>query len=71
MMEDEIFKGVVEEKFKELLPEQYQDATVVVSPVNKVNRTLDGLSIKSNESGMNISPTIYVHLGMTEQHHGQ
>ena len=60
MMEYEIFKGVVEEKFKELLPEQYQDATVVISPVNKVNRTLDGLSIKSNESGMNISPTIYV-----------
>ena len=41
-MEYEIFKGVVEEKFKELLPEQYQDATVVISPVNKV-KILDKL----------------------------
>ena len=60
MMEYEIFKGVVEEKFKEFLPEKYQDAQVEIRPVDKVNRTLDGLSIRVNELGMNISPTIYV-----------
>ena len=60
MMEYEIFKGVVREKFKEFLPEKYQDAQVEIRPVDKVNRTLDGLSIRINEPGMNISPTIYV-----------
>ena len=60
MMEYEIFKGVVGEKFKEFLPEKYQDAQVEIRPVDKVNRTLDGLSIRVSESGMNISPTIYV-----------
>ena len=60
MMEYEIFKGVVEEKFKEFLPEKYQDAQLEIRPVDKVNRTLDGLSIRGSESGMNISPTIYV-----------
>lgn len=60
MMEYEIFKGVVEEKFKEFLPEKYQDAQVEIRQVKKVNRTLDGLSIRVNEPGMKISPTIYV-----------
>lgn len=60
MMEYEIFKGVVGEKFKEFLPEKYQNAQVEIRPVDKVNRTLDGLSIRVNELGMNISPTIYV-----------
>ena len=60
MMEYEIFKGVVEKKFKEFLPEKYQDAQVEIRPVDKVNRTLDGLLIRVNEPGMNISPTIYV-----------
>lgn len=60
MMEYEIFKGVVGEKFKEFLPEKYQDAQVEIRPVDKVNRTLDGLSIRVNEPGMNISSTIYV-----------
>ena len=59
-MEYEIFKGVVEEKFKEFLPEKYQNAQVEIRPVDKVNLTLDGLSIRVNEPGMNISPTIYV-----------
>ena len=60
MMEYEIFKGVVGEKFKDFLPEKYQDAQVEIRPVDKVNRTLDGLLIRGSEPGMNISPTIYV-----------
>ena len=51
-MEYEIFKGVVEEKFKEFLPEKYQNAQVEIRPVDKVNRTLDGLSIRVNEQGI-------------------
>ena len=42
------------------ISEKYQDAQVAIRPVDKVNRTLDGLSIRVNEPGMNISPTIYV-----------
>ena len=60
MMEYEIFKGVVEEKFKEFLPEKYKDAQVEIRSVDKVNRTLDELSIRVNEPGMHISPTIYI-----------
>ena len=60
MMEYEIFKGVVEEKFREFLPDKYKDAQVEIRSVDKVNRTLDGLSIRVNEPGMHISPTIYI-----------
>lgn len=60
MMEYEIFKGIVEEKFKEFLPEKYKNAQLEIRAVDKVNHTLDGLSVRVNESGMNISPTIYV-----------
>ncbi len=58
MMEYEIFKGVVEEKFKEFLPEEYKNAKIEKRQVNKVNSKWDGLSVISDESG--ISPTIYV-----------
>ena len=60
MMEYTLFKEVVAEKFKDYLPEWYQDAKVVVQPVNKVNHTLDGLSVRVSEEGTNISPTIYI-----------
>lgn len=60
MMEYTLFKEVVAEKFKDYLPEWYQDAKVVVQPVNKVNHTLDGLSVRVSEEGANISPTIYI-----------
>lgn len=60
MMEYEVFKRVVEEKFTEFLPENYQDAQVDIKSVNKVNCKLDGLLIRVNEPGMHVSPTIYV-----------
>ena len=43
MMNYEIFKEVVAEKFMDYMPEQYQGMRLRVEPVNKVNKVLDGL----------------------------
>ena len=45
MMNYEIFKEVVKEKFMDYLPEEYHDMKLVVQPVDKVNHTMDGLSL--------------------------
>lgn len=60
MMEYEMFKGVVAEKFKEFLPEEMQSAKVEIREVQKVNKTKDGLTLVNVEAGMSISPTIYI-----------
>ena len=60
MMDYEIFKGVVAEKFSGYLPEKYRDMHIEIRPVEKVNRVLDGLSVLDNEKGVQISPTIYI-----------
>lgn len=60
MMNYEIFKEVVAEKFKDYLPEEYRDMELLVHPVEKVNRTLDGLNLISGEKGITASPTIYI-----------
>lgn len=60
MMNYEIFKEVVAEKFKDYLPEKYRDMELLVHPVEKVNRTLDGLNLISGEKGITASPTIYI-----------
>lgn len=60
MMNYEIFKKVVEEKFLDYLPEEYQNRKIVVSPVEKVNCSLDGLVVMDTEEGMHFSPTIYI-----------
>lgn len=57
-MDYEIFKDVVIEKFKDYLPEEYKDMELRVAPVEKVNKTLDGISLTGKES--NVSPTIYI-----------
>ena len=56
MMNYEIFKEVVKEKFLDYMPEKYKGMEVVTAPVEKVNMTLDGLSLR--EEGKHISPTI-------------
>ena len=43
MMNYEIFKEVVAEKFKSYLPERYQNMELRVESVNKVNRVMDGI----------------------------
>lgn len=60
MMNYEIFKEVVAEKFKEYLPEKYRDMELRISSVNKVNRVLDGISLVKNEGARSVSPTIYI-----------
>ena len=43
MMDYEMFRDVVKEKFLSYMPGKYQDMEVRVVPVEKVNRKLDGL----------------------------
>ena len=45
MMNYEIFKEVVAEKFMDYMPEQYQGMRLRVEPVNKVNKVLDGITL--------------------------
>lgn len=60
MMDYEIFKELVTEQFKEFLSEEFKDMDIVVSPVDKVNRTLDGIRFVSDKEGVMASPTIYI-----------
>lgn len=58
MMNYEIFREVVKEKFMDYMPEKFKGMELVVEPVEKVNVTLDGIILR--EEGRNISPTIYI-----------
>ena len=60
MMNYEIFKEVVAEKFMDYLPEQYQGMRLRVEPVNKVNKVLDGITLVGSGAGRNVSPTLYI-----------
>ena len=60
MMDYEIFKDVVKEKFLSYMPEKYQDMEVRISTVEKVNRKLDGLSLFMAGGERMVSPTIYI-----------
>lgn len=60
MMDYEIFKCVVEDKFMGFLPEEYHDHVLMINPVNKINRTFDGLTVTKDVPGVSVSPTIYV-----------
>lgn len=59
MMDYEIFKAVVEEKFLSYMPEEYRNAAVDIRPSRKVNRTLDALTLYKEGDSM-VFPTIYV-----------
>ena len=58
MMNYEIFKEVVAEKFMDFMPEQYQDMHLDVHPVDKVNQTMDALTLTGEN--VRVSPTIYI-----------
>lgn len=59
MMDYEIFKAVVKEKFLGYLPPKYRDAAVEIRPVQRVNHTMDSLTVyKSGDAW--IFPNIYV-----------
>lgn len=59
MMDYEIFKAVVKEKFLGYLPEEYKDAEIKVYPTKKINRTLDALAVLP-EGREQMFPTIYI-----------
>ena len=60
MMDYEIFKEVVKESFLSYMPKGYQDMEVRVTPVDKVNRKLDGISLLAQNENTMISPTLYI-----------
>ena len=60
MMDYEIFKEVVKESFLSYMPKGYQDMEVRVTPVDKVNRKLDGISLSAQNENTMISPTLYI-----------
>lgn len=60
MMNYEIFKDVVKEKFLSYMPEKYQRMEVRVESVQKVNRKMDGLSLLAKNEKTMISPAIYI-----------
>lgn len=58
-MDYEVFKEVVKENLLDYMPEKYQDSEMRVDSVEKINRKMDGLSLRL-EGGGSISPTIYI-----------
>lgn len=60
MMNYEMFKEVVTEKFKDYLPQEYRKMSVQVCQVKKVNTTLDGINLFDREGKSGISPTLYI-----------
>lgn len=60
MMNYEMFKGVVVEKLKDYLPIEYQDKELKVIEVEKVNRTVEGITFLKEITDVSIGPTIYI-----------
>lgn len=61
MMNYELFKEVVAEKFQDYMPAEYADYRVDTHQVTKVNQTLDSITLFSNDNeGFSTSPSIYI-----------
>ena len=60
MMDYEVFKEVVKEKFLSYMPDRYQGMEVRVDSVEKINRKLDGLSLYQDSDESFVSPTVYI-----------
>jgi len=61
MMNYELFKEVVEEKFKDYMPAEYADYKVDTHQVTKVNQTLDSINLVSNDNQeFSTSPSMYI-----------
>lgn len=58
MMNYDVFKQSVVEKFMYFMSEEYKSLGVKVHEVQKVNRVLDGISLSGE--GLMISPTVYI-----------
>lgn len=60
MMKYGVFAEVAKEKIKDFLPERYQNLEVELVSIDKVNRTLDGLTFRDRSKELNVSPNIYL-----------
>lgn len=61
MMNYELFKEVVAEKFTEFMPEEFRNCNVDVHSVTKVNKTMDALNlVPTGDEIYQTSPTIYI-----------
>lgn len=61
MMNYELFKEVVAEKFTEFMPEEFRNCKVDVHSVTKVNKTMDALNlVPTGDEKYQTSPTIYI-----------
>lgn len=59
MMNYEIFKETIKNRFVEFLPEEYKNSEIIIDKVNKVNITMDALIIKPFKTD-NVCPTLYI-----------
>lgn len=59
MMNYDVFLEVVKERILDYLPEMYQKGEVMINKVQKVNETLDALSVLIGEKS-HISPNLYL-----------
>ncbi len=59
-MDYEIFKAMVVEKFKDYLPEEFSNHEVRCISVEKINSTMDAITLVDLTKDRNISPTSYV-----------
>ena len=60
MMDYANFKKVVADKFVSYLPKELEQGKLEIKEVHKVNRVLDGLTVRNNTEGVSVSPTIYL-----------
>lgn len=60
MMNYEEFVGMVRDNFMNYMPEEFKGRELVINKVEKVNQTLDGLTVRENTNGKSVSPTIYI-----------
>ncbi|SCP97742.1 DUF5688 family protein [Anaerobium acetethylicum] len=61
MMNYELFKEAVTERFKGFMPAEFQDYTLNTRPVVKVNQTLDSLSlVPDGDEEWSMAPTFYI-----------
>ena len=56
MMNCEIFKDVVKEKFMDYVPEEYKHMQLEAREVDKVNMTMDSINLRSEND--RVSPTM-------------
>lgn len=59
MLDYEVFKSIVKDKFIGYLPGKYRDADIEIRPVRKVNREMDSLTVHMG-NGPRVVPAIYI-----------